>query len=334
MDRELEMGLFLNDVKNKLEELTGETIIVERAIKCNGAKWHGVRKAIKKEVAEIMNFDSEDVTEQEDETAEDFLNNKAREIRAVVYLDNAFEDFKAGHITIAEVAERVIKTWEEEEQKERDFDMMWNARYIQNNVCYRLVNYGYNMEMLKEVPHIRFLDLAMVYYVSISLGSGLIGSMIIKNSHLELFGITEEQIYECAKVNTQEMLEGRIVDIADSMTAIAKKLNLGDDVVETYKKQARGKMFVGTNCKGIFGAAVLAYPNLIGDFSKRIDNSDLVIIGSSVHEIIIIPVNDDLRLDEIKEYVMEVNRTQVDWTEVLSDSVYYYDSEKQEVMVV
>ena len=53
MDRELEIGLFLNDVKNKLEELTGETIIVERVDKCNGAKWHGVRKATKKEIQRL-----------------------------------------------------------------------------------------------------------------------------------------------------------------------------------------------------------------------------------------------------------------------------------------
>ena len=51
---------------------------------------------------------------------------------------------------------------------------------------------------------------------------------------------------------------------------------------------------------------------------------DFYVLPSSVHELILIPDTDDRTAEELKEIVMETNRTQVAPEEVLSDSVYYY----------
>ena len=111
-------------------------------------------------------------------------------------------------------------------------------------------------------------------------------------------------------------------------------MNIMENVQEALGLQERGKMYVGSNRRLLYGAAVLAYPNIIQNLSKELGDSDLVVIGSSVHEIIILPVTEELCLQDIKKLVVEVNRNVVNWTEVLSDSVYYYDSEKQELRVV
>lgn len=334
MDYELEKGYFFSDVKEMLEELTGEPVVLETVTKCNGVIMHGFRKTGKRESAEMRKNDSEDAEDPVDDIVPEESVKHGRETFAVAYIDNIFPVFKDGHTTIREVAENIIRTWENEEKKEFDFDFVWNADYIKENVFYKLVNFAYNRDFLEDVPYVKFLDLAMVFYVSIDIGNGFAGSMIIKNEHLGKLNLTENVVYECAMSNTQNKLSGRVMDMVDSLSAVAKKMNMPEDIIVQYEKQARGNMYVGTNNRMMFGAAVLAYPNFIEDFSRKIENRDLVIIPSSVHEIIIVPVTEDFQMDRIKEIVMEVNRTQLDWTEVLSDSVYYYDNEKQELAIV
>ena len=51
---------------------------------------------------------------------------------------------------------------------------------------------------------------------------------------------------------------------------------------------------------------------------------DLYILPSSVHEVILIPKDDTMEWEKLQEMVKEVNSTQVEDVEILSDSVYCY----------
>ena len=53
--------------------------------------------------------------------------------------------------------------------------------------------------------------------------------------------------------------------------------------------------------------------------------SNLIILPSSIHEVIIIPYKDDISLQFCKEMVTEINNTEVDREDILSNSVYIYD---------
>ena len=50
-------------------------------------------------------------------------------------------------------------------------------------------------------------------------------------------------------------------------------------------------------------------------------------LPSSVHEVIIVPEKAAVQKEELSVMVAEINRTQVDEEEILSDNAYYYDRE-------
>ena len=73
------------------------------------------------------------------------------------------------------------------------------------------------------------------------------------------------------------------------------------------------------------------YPGVLREFAAK-QERDLIILPSSVHEVILLPVQKEFDRDTLKQMVTDVNATQVDAQEVLSDGVYLYLRESDEVI--
>lgn len=82
-------------------------------------------------------------------------------------------------------------------------------------------------------------------------------------------------------------------------------------------------MYVLTNQRGIYGAAAMLYPELLKDFAER-QKTDLVILPSSVHEVLLVPVRGSLDFAWFRCMVRSINRSEVPPEDWLSDQVYVY----------
>ena len=89
-------------------------------------------------------------------------------------------------------------------------------------------------------------------------------------------------------------------------------------------------MYVLSNQQKLFGAACMLYPGVLKEFAKKLQN-DFFILPSSVHEIILVPAEKGTDKDTLREIVTDINRTQVAEDEVLADSVYYYNRDKEQI---
>ena len=83
-------------------------------------------------------------------------------------------------------------------------------------------------------------------------------------------------------------------------------------------------MYILTNTEKLHGAACILYQQLLEEFAKKV-NDNLYILPSSVHEIIMIPASFAGKASELRQMVEEINATQVEEEEVLSDSVYFFN---------
>lgn len=77
-----------------------------------------------------------------------------------------------------------------------------------------------------------------------------------------------------------------------------------------------------------FGASVILDTDFLKSLSDRLDESNLCILPSSVHEAIVVPVpeniNYDILIKQCKEMVKSVNET-LDPMDILSEDVYIYN---------
>ena len=89
-------------------------------------------------------------------------------------------------------------------------------------------------------------------------------------------------------------------------------------------------MYVATNKENCNGASVLLYTmdenNGIWNLAKEMD-TDLYIIPSSIHEVILIPIKDDLKKESILQMIKEVNTTVLEETDILSDNLYILEKD-------
>lgn len=68
--------------------------------------------------------------------------------------------------------------------------------------------------------------------------------------------------------------------------------------------------YVLTNQNGINGAACILYKDVIKNFAEGMDR-DILILPSSIHEVLLLPDDDPLSYDELGHLVTHINQTEV-----------------------
>lgn len=228
-----------------------------------------------------------------------------------IYLNGYYNQFEAGR-SIVSITREVLNTYESGREKLESMAGIFNDfEEIKKRVAYKLVNYEKNKELLQDVPHKRFMNLAVVFYCLIERESNYNATALIHNSHLGLWGVSESEIYSLARKNTPNLLPYRITRI--------------DEVVDIPKDSCRedDMMYILTNDSGINGAASLLYDGVIDEFAERFA-ADVIVIPSSVHEVLLVPLKEEYDVSELNMLVKEVNNTIVDEEETLADNVYIY----------
>ena len=176
-----------------------------------------------------------------------------------------------------------------------------------------LVGSKQNQGMLAEAPHTDFEDLSMVYRIRVPVGEDSFGSVLISNSMLERFGVDKEQLHQDALENAPQIRPATV----RSMGSVLGMLGAPPGEDSTLLVLTTEDMFKG--------AAALFYPDMMQSCSRML-KQDYFILPSSVHEVLLLPDNGAMRAAELQQMVSEINRTVVDPSEQLTDSVYHYDA--------
>lgn len=314
---------FISEIKKMVKEYLGNEVKVEdkSVLKNNGVKFTGI--VILKENQNCV---------------------------PNIYLNGYFEQYQRGR-GICDIVCEILRYYEEHKIEKRvNIDCFSNFDSIKNKICYKLINYDKNRELLEEIPYIPYMDLAIVFYCVIDNECIGNGSILIRNEHLKKWHVNIEEVKRFAFSNTPNLLKGKITPMEDVICELMRKkvildiensiqeqtdscIRITEDMVEPIIQEMLGKiyteakgpkMYVAGNESKNFGAAVILYEKLLMDFAEKIQ-SDIYILPSSVHEVILIPVeNETDEVQKLKDMVYEVNHTELPKEEILSDSVYLF----------
>jgi hypothetical protein len=91
-------------------------------------------------------------------------------------------------------------------------------------------------------------------------------------------------------------------------------------------------MYVLTNEQRLNGATCILYDNVIRNFAK-VQDCNIFILPSSVHEVMLVPENAETEPEFLSELVLEANQSAVGLIDLLSDNVYYYDREREQIYI-
>ncbi len=252
------------------------------------------------------------------------LKGEEERVAPNFYLDRQFVEWMRGLCTLEEVSEKLCHAYKEEVKRNSHLisKIQFSWEEFRRGVFLRLVNREKNKQLLETIPHQEFLDLAVVYYYSVPISGDVMGTLVITKEHLELLDITEEELHQAAKSNCERFQPVRVRCMEDLLYDLGRKI--GVEVQEA--RVCHPFLFVMTNTKGMFGASALMFEEEMECFAKRLGTS-FYVLPSSVHEVILVPESKEFNLEYFKSMVKEINATQVEATEVLSDNIYFYDKE-------
>lgn len=196
----------------------------------------------------------------------------------------------------------------------------------EKEILYQLINYDNNKALLERVPHIRYLDMAIIFYYWKDFGERSLGAGIVSREQMQEWGYTLEELEKTAACNTPRLFPVLFQPIEELIREM-----IGEELEEVLREKRNDPslipMHVLTNQSKLFGAAVILYPQVLWAISHTLQD-DLYILPSSIHECIIVPTSVKCSRKELQQIVEEVNEIQVPKMEILSNHVFLYKKEE------
>lgn len=253
------------------------------------------------------------------------IRKKGQTVAPTIYLDSYYRDYLAGR-SMQNICDRILDCCEDSSfLNEFDVNFFTDYRKIRPTVVYKLIHYEKNRELLERIPHLPFLDLAIVFYCLLTDTPVGNATVLIHNSHMKLWNISCSDLYQDAKRNALRLLPAEF----KTMSEIICEISEGQEDT----RESDVPMYVLTNIRRVLGAVCILYDGVLDSCASRI-GSAYYLLPSSIHEMILIPEEVVLDAKELVSMVREINETQVRSTEVLSDQIYFYSPESRQISMI
>ena len=204
-----------------------------------------------------------------------------------------------------------------------DFEQM------NEKIMFKLINGEENKELLQDIPHMPYFDLAVVFYLLLRIDERNQVSALIHNEHMEAWRTDVEELYRLASINTPKTLPATLRNMSEVMKEILGLLEgLGlDESDETMP------LYVLVNQTGLNGAIAVLYPDILKRFSEE-KQADLILLPSSLHEMLIVLDDEEMEYEHLQQMVESINEAEVPRADRLSNNIYRFSQESGEIDII
>lgn len=260
------------------------------------------------------------------------VSPRTNNVAPTLYMEDFYTAFVNG-VPYSEIISRMIIIYDENRQREEmDVEFFTDYERVKTRLGYKLINYKMNKQLLEEVPHEKFLDLAIICYcviVNEQIGNG---SILIHKEHLNIWKIDQKELFADAKRNMPRIFKAEWQNMVDVMFEMLGNKNpeLPSLPLEELRL-VKPQMYVLGNNNRLFGAASILYENVLDQIVKEMKCSDIYILPSSIHEVILMGREEGCNEENLSKMVQEINQTELLPDEILSNHAYLYSGKKKQI---
>ncbi len=266
---------------------------------------------------------------------------KNRNVFPLIYLESFLESYEEG-TPMGQIVDQIQFLYEKGmPDNNLKMDFFQDFEQVKDRILYRLVNAAKNEKMLEEVPHIRFLDLAVCFYYSFYEKTLGIGSIMVYNTHVAAWKTNVEELMRLAAENTPRLCGLKVMRMDELFPELLEGTG-GDDSPEGIPEEGLEPQAgvdpsvsfeILSNRQGVYGASAILYPGVLQGIAERY-GGDVYLLPSSVHEMILLPAEREEDADAFRRMVCQVNEEVVSPEDVLSQNVYRYDSRQGRLLII
>ena len=245
-------------------------------------------------------------------------------IRPQIYLEKYYEDYQRGK-ELQEIVEEVLKMYKSamKDINPKNLERLEEWTNIKERLALRIVSKERNQEELYNLVYEEICDLVAIATICVERNGEGVKSIRITQDLARKWNVSNEEILEAAKENTSKLFSPKIQDLYEFV----------QDMVDISKEElSQGQknfpdLQILTNDLCINGATVILYDSFMKDVYERLGGK-FIILPSSIHEVLVVPLEDSMYIPYLQEVVESINQRFVAEDEILSDNVYMYDGEK------
>lgn len=253
------------------------------------------------------------------------VSEKGIHISPTIYLEEYFQQFQEGK-PIEKIVEKILQLYEEVKCSHPcEESLLQNYEELKGKFACKLIQRGKNEKLLNDIPYVPWMDLAIVVFVLLEVSPYGTATVLVRKEHLEIWGLTEAQLFDEAKKNTPILLPYQFCPMRKLLREICPyAVDEGEEEEES--------LYVLSNKLRSFGAASMLYEGILEKVGQKL-GENYYILPSSIHEVIVVPESKSPVKQDLEEMVREINETQVEEEEVLSDRVYYFSRKENRLFL-
>lgn len=247
-------------------------------------------------------------------------------VSAAIYMGHFFDEYRKG-MPVSSIVSEILQIYDSHTLPPAFLpEQFLSFEACRQNLACKLVNTSRNKASLPNIPHFSFLDLSIVFYLFTE-NEDEVFTSLVNNSQMDLWGVTAEELFSQAKSNSMSLFPPVIKELDEIIHNLlpSQETPFSSDQKEAFPpiQEEKPLIYVLTNIKGVNGAYTMLYPGVLESFAQAA-GSDLVIIPSSIHEVLLIPQEPDMDYSTMDDTIREINQTEVPAEEHLSDHIYFY----------
>ena len=254
-----------------------------------------------------LTFTLTTVTKNGDVEMDGIIVKNEAPIAPTIYTDSIIEKSSC----VDEAVEIISGIIDQNTAPEIDISMLQDKDFILDRIRIGVQKTSDEDLVKKPVPDFPGMDEYL--YFSEHTGTHDTWSVRIKPGLLQTAGIDEDEAWTVAEKHTFEA--ATITSMAEILAGMT-----GIDISD-YETPDVG-MYVISNEEKMKGAASILDRDLLNRFATEQNCTSVVVLPSSIHECILVPVHDTVNIAEFDAMVKEVNETQVSPEDVLVNRAY------------
>ena len=250
-------------------------------------------------------------------------------VRPAFYIENYTNTYPMGINESAEteeairVANEIVndynKTQSNEDECKDIVNILYDFEKVKPLLKAKLINKKRNLSRLNTTPYESFIDMIIIAYVEFKQFGNDTATVTVTRDMIRAWDTTFDEVIQIAKANTfneTHTFKSMKEVIAEIMGIPVEEMDDGNEVL----------MYVLANISQTNGAIKICDTNAMMEIANKL-NADLIVLPSSIHEVIIIPKDDSMDIDYISSMINQINRDSVNEQDVLSDHAYVFTRE-------
>lgn len=250
------------------------------------------------------------------------------------HTEDLFRDLENGRMDMEEILNNVEEMLDycEEVEKISPLSELDNYEKICSRLIVRPMNYEKHVKKLQVGIYERVGDIALVLYISIGTVRGHYVSSMVPSRVFTGWKRKQEEVMKAALKNTYDLFPPRMFDIS-SLLCLEENMSSAFMERETLPMDTEGNggIFI-TNTAQINGAISIFLPGVAKKLGELLD-SDYYIAFTSMHEAAVHKIG-TVEVEDIRSSLSEVNEEMYVEEDFLSEQVYRYNRESDNIEAV